>query len=63
VNEVRDRIIRAAKCITNEMFPIPGEKLNIVLMCVVPLMVPILRSAEHIRNFVRYERCIQKFPG
>jgi hypothetical protein len=30
-----------------------GEKLDIVLMCVVPLMVPILRSTEHIRNFVR----------
>jgi hypothetical protein len=29
----------------------PGEKLNIAL-CVVPLMVPILRSTEHRRNFV-----------
>jgi len=33
--------------------PVPGEKLSIFLMCVVSLMVPILRSAEHIRNFVR----------
>jgi len=32
--------------------PIRGEKLNIVLICVVPLMVPILRSNEHISNFV-----------
>jgi hypothetical protein len=32
--------------------PIPVQKLNIVLIRVVPLMVPILRSAEHIRNFV-----------
>jgi len=29
------------------------EKLNIVLMHVVPLMVPIIRFTEHIRNFVR----------
>jgi len=28
------------------------QKLNIVLMCVMPLMVPILRYIEHIRNFV-----------
>jgi hypothetical protein len=26
---------------------IPGEELNTALMCVVPLMVPILRSMEH----------------
>jgi hypothetical protein len=41
-------------------FPIPGEKLNIVLMCVVPLMVPILRSAKHISNYVRFSvwKCI-----
>jgi len=31
--------------------PVPIQKLNIVLMYVVPLMVPL--SAEHIRNFVR----------
>jgi len=30
-----------------------GEKLSIVLMCVVALMVPIFRSTEHIRNCVR----------
>jgi hypothetical protein len=33
--------------------PIPGEKMKIVLMCDVPLTVPILRSTEHIRNFRR----------
>jgi len=32
--------------------PVPGKKINI-LMYVVPLMVPILGSAKHIRNFVR----------
>jgi hypothetical protein len=31
---------------------IPGKKLNIVLMCVLPIMVPILTSAEH-TDFVR----------
>jgi hypothetical protein len=31
----------------------PGEKLNIILMCVMPLTVSILRSTEHIRNFVK----------
>jgi hypothetical protein len=30
--------------------PVPGEKLNIILMCVVPLMVPTLRSTEHIKK-------------
>jgi len=29
----------------------PVQKLNIVLMCVVPLIVPILMSTEHIRGF------------
>jgi len=40
--------------------PIPGEKLNIVLMCVVPLMVAILRSSEPIGYFVRFgvRKCI-----
>jgi hypothetical protein len=33
-------------------FSIFGRKLNMVLMCVVPLLVPILRLPEHIRNFV-----------
>jgi hypothetical protein len=31
--------------------PFTGEKLGIVLMCVILLMVPILRCNEHIRNF------------
>jgi len=30
----------------------PFEKLNIILICVMPLMVPTLRSTEHV-NFVR----------
>jgi len=34
--------------------PIPGKKLNIVFICVMLLMVPLLRSTEHIRSFVRY---------
>jgi hypothetical protein len=33
--------------------PIPVQKLNTVLMCVVPLMVPILTSTGHKTNFVR----------
>jgi len=33
---------------------LPREKLNIVLMRVVPLMVPVLRSDENIGNFVRF---------
>jgi hypothetical protein len=35
--------------------PVPGQEVNIVL-CVVSLMVPILRSTEYIRGR------IQKFP-
>jgi hypothetical protein len=59
VNELRDRIVRAAECITNEMLANTWQKLNIVL-CVVPLMVPTVTSTEHIRNFVRYSvwKCI-----
>jgi hypothetical protein len=33
--------------------PISGEKLSIILVCVELLMMTILRSTEHIRNFVR----------
>jgi len=32
---------------------VPHVKLNIILMCVIPLMVPILRSAEDLRNFMK----------
>jgi len=32
---------------------IPGKKLNNILMCVMPLIVPILWSTEHIRNSVK----------
>jgi hypothetical protein len=34
--------------LTMKCLPVPVQKLYIVLMCVVPLMVAILRSAEHI---------------
>jgi len=53
VNELRDRIIRAAECVTSEMLASTGEKLNVVLMSVMPLMVPVLSSTDHIRDFVR----------
>jgi len=33
--------------------PVPVQKLNIVLMCVVPLIVSMLRSTEYVRNVVR----------
>jgi len=44
--------------------PVPGEKLSIIMMCIMPLIVPILRSTEHIRNFVRSSvwKCID-FPN
>jgi hypothetical protein len=38
--------------------PVPGEKLDI-LMCVMPLMVPVLRSIQHVSNFVRW--CFKKY--
>jgi hypothetical protein len=34
--------------------PIPCDKLNIILMCAVPLMGYIPRSTEHIRNFMHF---------
>jgi hypothetical protein len=40
--------------------PLHGEELNIVLMCVMPVMVPILRSTEHIRNFVEVQ-CLKMY--
>jgi hypothetical protein len=40
VNELHNNH-RVAECVNNEM-PIPGEKLNIVLMCVVPQMVVVI---------------------
>jgi hypothetical protein len=50
VIQLRDRIVTAAECITNDMTATCGEKLSIVLLCVVPLMGPILRSTEYVRN-------------
>jgi len=54
-----DRMIRTSECITNEI-QVPGEKLHVILVCVMPLMVPTLRSTERIRNCVRYSvwKCI-----
>jgi len=46
MNELRDRTVRAAGCLTNEM-----PETDIVLMCVVPLMAPALRPADHIRLY------------
>jgi hypothetical protein len=60
VNELRGRIVRTADCITNEMLANTWQKLNIALMCAVPLMVPILTSAEHIRNFVK-SQCLEMY--
>jgi hypothetical protein len=62
-NIYREKSAKCMSCVTESSelkcvlpmkhLPAPVEKLNIVLMCVVPLMVPILRSAENIRNCVR----------
>jgi hypothetical protein len=53
VKELYDRVIRAAECVTKEMLVNMWLEIEYCLMCVVPLMVPILRSTEHIRNFVK----------
>jgi hypothetical protein len=38
--------------------PIPGNKLNVVWMCIVPLMVPILRSSKvHCLKMYRFLQC------
>jgi hypothetical protein len=52
VNELCDRIHQSCR-VRYQCLPVPIQKLNIVLMCVVPLMVPTLKATEHIRNFVR----------
>jgi len=36
VDDLRDRVVTAAESVASEML---GDKLNIVLMCVVPLML------------------------
>jgi len=53
VNELRDTTVRAAECVTNEILAVYGKNLNISLMYIVPIMVPTLRSAEQISNFMR----------
>jgi len=52
MNELHAEIIRAPVCVISDLLAVPGKKLNVILMCVVPLMVPILRSIKHIRNFM-----------
>jgi hypothetical protein len=55
VNELRDRIVRSElqSALQVEVLGcIPGEKVNIILMCVVSLMMPSMRCTEHVRNFV-----------
>jgi hypothetical protein len=39
--------------VPTKYFPVPGEKQNIALKHVIPLVVPILSSTEHIRNLMR----------
>jgi hypothetical protein len=41
------QIVLPVKCL-----PVPGKELNVILMCVMLLMVPMLRYTEHIRNVV-----------
>jgi len=43
--------------------PVPGKKLNIVLLCFVPQMVPTMRSTEHIRmyQFLQYTLWLKIF--
>jgi hypothetical protein len=36
-----------------KFLPIPGEELNIILKCIIPLMVPKLISTEQIKHSVR----------
>jgi hypothetical protein len=38
--------------------PVPCEKLNVVLMCVVPPVVPVLSSVEHISSEVQ---CVKMY--
>jgi hypothetical protein len=57
----REKIVKYERCMTEsselqsaspmKWLPVPGEKLNIVLICVVPLMVAILRATEHNTKF------------
>jgi hypothetical protein len=53
-NKLNNKIVRAAECITNVMLANTGNKLNTVLMCVMPLVVPLLRSTGHERYIYIY---------
>jgi hypothetical protein len=53
MKEFHNRIVRAAECVTNEMFACTWLETEYRLDVLVLQMVPILGSAEHIRNFVR----------
>jgi hypothetical protein len=49
LSDLRNRIISVTDCVTSEMLANICEGLNIVLMCVMSLMVPILNYTEHTR--------------
>jgi hypothetical protein len=51
MKELRERTVRAAECFTSEMPVSTRPETDIVLMCVVPLMAPALRPADHIRLY------------
>jgi len=53
VNESWDRIIIAAESITSKTYVSTWWETECHLMHFAPIMVPILRCTEHIRNFVR----------
>jgi hypothetical protein len=46
------QLLELLSALPMKYLPVCGKKLNIVLMCVVPVMVPILIPTEHI-NFLR----------
>jgi hypothetical protein len=60
VNELRDRIVRAAECVTKEMHVSTWRETEYRLDMCRATNGAILRLSEHIRNFVRYSvwKCI-----
>jgi hypothetical protein len=53
VKELCDRIVKLQSALPRRFLITAGEKLDIISMCVVPLMMPILRSNGRIRNSMR----------
>jgi len=53
VNELRDRIVRAAECVTNEILANTWRGIEYRPDVCCDTNGAILRSTEHIRNFVR----------